>query len=544
MPEITYYHDNKVVTEENTELTLLDISVKHKINHMQACGGKGRCSTCRVLILKNTNNLEPMNETERRIALEKGFENNVRIACQTKITGPVTIKRLVLDNKDYSEIRERRQSTTGREDNLAILFSDIRSFTSFSEKQLPYDIIHVLNRYFQEMGESVLNNGGYLDKYIGDGLMANFGLKQTDPKSICLRAVNAALDMLQRLKKVNEYLRNHLNHEFRIGIGIHYGNVIVGELGHHSNASFTLIGDNVNIASRVESMTKKAKAELLVSEQVMEHIKGFVQIGRKFKAPLKGKTGFFRLYEITNIDQSIVDKYIDREVTLRLLAIDEIAEGTYQFRFAKPAAFKFIPGQFTDLYFLDQGEKETRTLSISSSPTESEVRFVTRNTKSEFKKKLLSLSYGEQVGITEPMGNLILRTDSSKKHVLLAGGIGVTPFYSIIRHEFDSNADCDLLLLSSNRDLQSSIFHEEFVQLDEQFTGFTYRPTLTKAVPTDWPFEQGYIDLTMLKKYIPNLHQSIYYITGTQAFVDKMQETLQAEGIAQSNICLEEFYGY
>lgn len=542
------YDNEKEIEEADSELTLLEVSLKNGIPHMHACGGHARCSTCRVLVTGGAEHLSPHTEEERALALKRGFEAEVRLACQVKVQGgAVRIRRLVRDARDYEAVRERSQSTTGREDNLAILFSDIRSFTAFSENHLPYDIIHILNRYFEAMGEVVLANGGMLDKYIGDGLMANFGLKQQDPVSICVRAVNAALEMIKVLQEVNQYARSQLDHEFRIGIGIHYGDVIVGELGHHSNAAFTLIGDAVNTASRVESMTKKAGAQLLVSDAVYRHVAAHVELGRVFRAPLKGKTGEFRLYEILDIDPAVVQAHLERGARLTFREARTVARDTHALVFDRPAAFQYLPGQFVDLSLDESGPaRDSHSFSIQSAPEETEMRFVTRDTGSDFKKKLFALQPGQQVFITEATGQLVKRPEPRRQHVFLAGGIGVTPFHSIIRHEFDSNAGSDLLLLYSNRDFESVLFHEEFVRLDSEFTGFSYVPTLTKDVPEDWPalFERGAIDIDMIRRHVADLQRAVFYIAGSLRFNTAMRELLEQNGVAPANVLQEDFYGY
>ena len=149
MVQIRY--ENAKSVEASTGDTILETSLKNGLEHMHACGGKARCSACRVLVLDGLENLEPRNEMERSLSRRRGLESNVRLACQTKPRGPVHIRRLVLDDADYDAVRGRSVRTTGREENVAILFSDVRNFTSFSEKNLPYDIIHLLNRYFETM---------------------------------------------------------------------------------------------------------------------------------------------------------------------------------------------------------------------------------------------------------------------------------------------------------------------------------------------------------------------------------------------------------
>lgn len=300
MTEINFIED-KIVSEEDLSLSLLEISLKNQISHIHACGGNARCSTCRVIILEDLENVKPRNEKESKLAATKGFEENIRLACQTHITGNIKLRRLVIDKEDIDIAISEQGETTGREKKVAVLFSDIRGFTSFSEKALPYDAIHILNRYFNRMGLAVLDNNGYIDKYIGDGLMAIFGLKEDNPVDVCLHAIKAGLQMVESLKDLNHYLKSHFDLEFKIGIGIHYGNAILGELGHRSKRQFTAIGDTVNMASRIESTTKKAGASFLISADMYEIVKGCLNRGRIFETRLKGKTGLYRLYEIHSL---------------------------------------------------------------------------------------------------------------------------------------------------------------------------------------------------------------------------------------------------
>jgi len=151
------------------------------------------------------------------------------------------------------------------------------------------------------MGNAVLNNHGHIDKYIGDGLMALFGVAEPDARSACLNAVTAALQMVEELEKLNCYLEKNFGETFEIGIGIHFGEVVLGELGHPNNRHFTAIGDAVNVASRVESATKEAATPILVSHSAYAHIKDDIEIQGELQTLLKGKQGNYRLYEVVGL---------------------------------------------------------------------------------------------------------------------------------------------------------------------------------------------------------------------------------------------------
>jgi adenylate cyclase len=301
MPTVEFDRERSVEVED-TGLTVLEIARAAGIPHASACGGGGRCSTCRVLVLEHPENLTPPNEVEQRLARAKGFDATIRAACQVRVTGPVKLRRLVLDEDDVKLASRGTEQTIGRDRQLAVLFSDIRDFTSFTERALPYDVVHILSRYFLHMGEPVLRHGGYIDKYMGDGIMALFGLERRTAAEACRDAVGAGLDMLGALAEFNAYLRRHFDTEFRMGVGIHFGPVIVGEMGHPHKAPFTAIGDAVNLASRVESATKQLGAPLLVTAAVRQLLGEQAAYGRQARVNLKGKSGEHDLFEVTGLD--------------------------------------------------------------------------------------------------------------------------------------------------------------------------------------------------------------------------------------------------
>jgi adenylate cyclase len=297
MPRITFQPD-KAVEQADDSLSLLRLAQINGIPHASACGGHARCSTCRVMVLQGLENLSPRTEPETRLATAKGFEPNVRLACQTCAHGPVTVRRLVLDERDVELAVKCSGRSAGKEATLAILFSDIRSFTPFAEHNLAYDVVHVLNRYFCDTGSAVLRHGGYIDKYIGDGLMAIFGLDSDDPVTANRQAVRAALDMLDGLPALNRYMTQYFGTTLEIGIGIHTGSVILGEIGHPQRMQLTAIGDAVNVASRVESATKEVGVRLLVTTEVATQLGDEFRTGRRQSVHLKGTTGERELIEI------------------------------------------------------------------------------------------------------------------------------------------------------------------------------------------------------------------------------------------------------
>ncbi len=300
MPKITF-HGEKTV-EIAPDKTILETSLGSGIPHTHVCGGNARCSTCRVFVLDGLENCLERNEKETALADKRKFEPRIRLACQTKVSGDVTCKRLVKDEDDIALLNQEigtEHACTGQEKRLVIYFSDLRGFTTFSENNLPYDVVHVLNKYFTAICPLIVNNKGFIDKYIGDGLMAIFGLED-DPNPV-LSAVKSALGQLQELEKLNVHLKNNYGVELKMGIGIHYGDVIIGNMGYSRKVSFTAIGDTVNTASRIESANKPAGTQLLISEAAYQMVKDNVVVGKTHDADLKGKEGTFKLYEIVGM---------------------------------------------------------------------------------------------------------------------------------------------------------------------------------------------------------------------------------------------------
>jgi class 3 adenylate cyclase/hemoglobin-like flavoprotein len=272
--------------------TILDVSLQNNIPHVCVCGGIGKCSTCRVIVLEGLGQCLPRNQVEARMARLKGFSSEVRLACQTRVMGPVILKRLVHDEVDVQNAADVGSDYAGREMPLAVMFVDIKGFTPFAESNLPYDVVHALNRYFDVVGEAVDARGGYIDKYIGDGVMVLFGLDRARGTHPCVDAVEAAFAALSGMRAVNTYLQAHLNRTFQLAIGIHYGHAVVGEVGYKLKRQFTAIGDVVNTAARLEEEAKRHGVWLFVTEEVLREIPlGLCGVGKSVQLDLRGKTG-------------------------------------------------------------------------------------------------------------------------------------------------------------------------------------------------------------------------------------------------------------
>lgn len=250
--------------------TLLEISRQANIPHASVCGGRGRCSTCRTRILSGAGSLELPGTTEARVLNRIGASPDLRLACQLRPTADLAVRPLfpIRDAEPVDLASEAYR--WGREQEVAILFVDIRGFTTFSEQRLPYDVVYLLNEYLGVMSGAITRNGGYVDKFIGDAVMAIFGMSDGVEAGSAM-ALAAAGDMVRGLEELNRAFSEQLREPIKIGIGIHAGPAILGRVGVASDKrtdGLTALGDTVNTASRLESATKELGGTLVFSDVV------------------------------------------------------------------------------------------------------------------------------------------------------------------------------------------------------------------------------------------------------------------------------------
>jgi adenylate cyclase len=281
--------------------TILESTLASGIDHMHACGGNAKCSTCRVSITEGIEHCHPRNEEEANMAEKLKFPAEIRLACQTKIKGDISIRRMVGDEMDLDIISEQFSTESevivGKQQKLTIVFIDIVKYSSFAEKFPPYDIVHVLSRYYRIMNTVIKMNRGIISDVAGDGILAVFGECEKTDNSV-LDAILAIEGMKKKLNGFNKYLTENFNSEFDIRAGIHFGNVIVGPFDTGEMRKLAVIGDNVNYASRIESANKEFGTDLLLSEEAYAEIEYTYPVHRIHRTTLKGKTGQYELIEI------------------------------------------------------------------------------------------------------------------------------------------------------------------------------------------------------------------------------------------------------
>lgn len=239
------------------------------------------------------------------------------------------------------------------------------------------------------------------------------------------------------------------------------------------------------------------------------------------------------------------------EYSVHLTACQSVAEGTMAFHFEKPDGFVHKPGQAMDLILPGHQDNPKspdarHTFSIVTAPHEDELMVATRMRDSAFKRSLGALPPGTEVHIKGPFGSLTLHKDTDRAGVLIAGGIGITPFMSMLRHAAKQETPQDLLLLYSNRRPEEAPFLTELQQLEQQNPRFRLMATMTDMANSShaWSGETRLIDSDWIKHAIGELNHPMFYLSGPPAMVEAMQQALTAAGVEEDDVRSEMFYGY
>jgi len=235
---------------------------------------------------------------------------------------------------------------------------------------------------------------------------------------------------------------------------------------------------------------------------------------------------------------------------VKLTARREVAEGTMAFHFEKPPGFQFKAGQFVRMALIDPPETDDkgddRSFSIASAPAEPELIFATRMRDTAFKRVLKAMPLGGRVTIDGPFGKMVVPDDATRPAVFLTGGIGITPFRSIVVQAARDRAPHRLFLFYSNRRPEDAAFLDELKTLEGENRQYRLVGTMTDhdRSARAWAGETGYINQGMLARYVGDLNGPIYYVVGPPGLVDAMRQMLAAAGIATADIRLEKFAGY
>jgi adenylate cyclase len=280
--------------------TVLETLRENGIPHASVCGGRARCTTCRILVTKGLRNLPEPSGLEAKALARIGATPGMRLACQICPTADISVMPLLAADASASDGMVRG-GLEGSERLITVMFVDLRASTILGEAKMPYDLLYILNQFFDEMIKALNATNGHYSQFTGDGLMALYGLNAKDPVSGAADALRGAREMLARVDQLNSRLRGDLPQPMRIGIGIHFSEAIVGAMGPPGSQIITAIGDTVNACARLESLTKDYDCAAIVSRRAAE-MAGLDVKGRKLHQTLvQGRAQTVEFYALKTL---------------------------------------------------------------------------------------------------------------------------------------------------------------------------------------------------------------------------------------------------
>jgi adenylate cyclase len=249
-------------------LSVLEASLRNNVPHASVCGGRARCSTCRIRIIGDCSALPEPSQREAFVLGRVGTSDpSIRLACQLRPATDLSFFQLFLPHMTSSNAQASNPARIGQERYLVSMFVDMRGSTKLAEKRLPFDTVFIVNRFLGAVSQAVIESGGRPNQFVGDGMLALFGLS-AGRQEACRQALKAAALIAANVDELNKFLEHDLREPIRFGIGIHGGEVIVGDIGYRDHMVFTALGDAVNVAARLQDMTKSLACEAVVSDEV------------------------------------------------------------------------------------------------------------------------------------------------------------------------------------------------------------------------------------------------------------------------------------
>ncbi|WP_051386770.1 adenylate/guanylate cyclase domain-containing protein [Bradyrhizobium sp. ARR65] len=265
---ITLSYGNGKTVRVPKGLSVLEASLRHNVPHASVCGGRARCSTCRIRVIGDCSSLPEPSQREAFVLSRVGTADpSIRLACQLRPTADLSFFQLFTPSTISANAHATYPARIGQERYLVSLFVDMRGSTQLAEHRLPFDTVFIVNRFLAAVSQAVISCGGQPNQFVGDGMLALFGLT-TDAGTASRQALRAAAAIATNVEELNQFLAHDLREPIRFGIGIHGGEVIVGDIGYRDHMVFTALGDAVNVAARLQDMTKSLTCEALVSEEV------------------------------------------------------------------------------------------------------------------------------------------------------------------------------------------------------------------------------------------------------------------------------------
>jgi adenylate cyclase len=249
-------------------LSVLEASLRNNVPHASVCGGRARCSTCRIRIIGDCASLPEPSQREAFVLNRVGTSDpSIRLACQLRPTADLSFFQLFMPHAMSANAHASQPHRIGQERYLVSMFVDMRGSTRLAENRLPFDTVFIVNRFLGAVSQAVIACGGQPNQFVGDGQLALFGL-HTPPPTACRQALRAAAMIAANIDELNQFLSHDLREPIRFGIGIHGGEVIIGDIGYRDHMVFTALGDAVNVAARLQDMTKNLACEAIISEEV------------------------------------------------------------------------------------------------------------------------------------------------------------------------------------------------------------------------------------------------------------------------------------
>jgi adenylate cyclase len=266
MINLSYGNGRKVRVPKG--LSVLEASLRNNVPHASVCGGRARCSTCRIRIIGDCSGLPEPSQREAFVLSRVGTADpSIRLACQLRPTTDLSFFQLFLPHMMSANAHASSPTRIGQERYLVNMFVDMRGSTQLAEKRLPFDTVFIVNRFLGAVSQAVMECGGKPNQFVGDGMLALFGLS-TGRHEACRQALRAAAMIAANVDELNQFLSHDLHEPIRFGIGIHGGEVIVGDIGYRDHMVFTALGDAVNVAARLQDMTKSLGCEAVISDEV------------------------------------------------------------------------------------------------------------------------------------------------------------------------------------------------------------------------------------------------------------------------------------
>jgi adenylate cyclase len=279
--------------------TVLETLRGNRIPHASACGGRARCTTCRMRVTQGLEHLPPPSGLEATALARIDAPDGMRLACQVRPTADISILPLLAADVGAADGLVRG-GLEGSERPITVVFVDLRASTRLGETRMPYDVLFILNRFFAEMTKALIDTSGHYSQFTGDGLMALYGLDAADPTVGPAQALRGAREMLARLAQLNQEMEAELRLPLQMGIGIHFGEAIVGSMGPPRSQIITAIGDTVNTTARLESLTKDYDCVLVLSRRAAEVAKLHLP-DKLHVAAVKGRSESVEFYALKEV---------------------------------------------------------------------------------------------------------------------------------------------------------------------------------------------------------------------------------------------------